>query len=215
MEHDYRVNVGTKGRDAALMLGAGLLTVGAVAYWQQTRTPPRLPGVPDSAPGRTSRQSRYGDYAVSGRSVTINRPIDEVYAFWRDFSNLAGFMSHVEKVETEGDMTTWTIAAPGNQSVTVRSRIVSDRENEEIAWRSVEESDIDTEGKVMFREAPGGRGTEVEAVIAYVPPAGRFGQMIAKLFQREPRVQGRHELKRLKMLMETGEITTSQNRKTD
>ncbi|KZY48227.1 cyclase [Roseovarius sp. HI0049] len=207
MDHD-------RGAKLALLVGAGILAAGAAAFWYRSQQP-RPVGPPDSAPGRTSRQSRYGDYAVSGRSVTINRPRAEVYSFWRDFSNLASFMSNVEAVKTEGDLTIWTIAAPAGGSVTVRTRIVSDRENEEIAWRSVEGSDIDTEGKVMFRDAPADRGTEVEAVIAYVPPAGRLGQAIAKLFWTEPRVQGRHELKRLKMLMETGEVTTSRNRKSD
>jgi uncharacterized membrane protein len=77
----------------------------------------------------------------------------------------------------------------------------------------VEGSQIDTEGKVLFRDAPGDRGTEVEAIVAYKPPAGELGRWIAKLFQREPAVQGRRELKRLKMLLETGEIATAQNRK--
>ncbi|WP_118134434.1 SRPBCC family protein [Oceanicella sp. SM1341] len=213
-KHETGRHRGLGGRDLALILGTGLLAAGAVTFWHHSRQP-RPPVPPDSAPGRTSRQGRYGDYAVSGRSVTINRPRGEVYAFWRDFSNLSRFMSNVAAVKTEGDLTTWTIAAPAGRTVTVRTRIVSERENEEIVWRSVEGSDIDTEGKVSFRDAPGGRGTEVEAVIAYVPPVGRLGQMIAKLFGREPRIQGRHELKRLKMLMETGEVATSRNRVTD
>ena len=36
---------------------------------------------------------------------------------------------------------------------------------------------------------------------------------MAKLFQREPSIQARHDLKRFKMLMETGEIATSARRK--
>ena len=53
----------------------------------------------------------------------------------------------------------------------------------------------------------------MEAIIAYVPPGGRVGQIIAKLFQAEPAIQGRRDLKRLKMLLETGEVATSANRK--
>ena len=59
---------------------------------------------------------------------------------------------------------------------------------------------------MTFRDAPGGRGTEVEAIIAYKPPAGELGRIIAKLFQHEPEIQGRRELRRFKMLMETGEV---------
>lgn len=214
MSDNIRSHGGHGARRLTRWLSAGLLTAGAVVLLQRSKPMVPLPGSPDSAPGRTSRQRRYGVYAVSGRSVTINRPRKEIYAFWRDVSNLASFMSNVKEVRAEGDVTHWTIAAPGGRSVKVRARIISNRENEEIAWRSVEGSDIDTEGKVMFRDAPGERGTEVEAVVAYVPPVGELGRLIAKAFQREPKVQGRHELKRLKMLMETGEIATSQNRKT-
>ncbi|NDU99796.1 SRPBCC family protein [Pseudoroseicyclus sp. CLL3-39] len=176
---------------------------------RQTQTAPR--GIPGDAPGYTSRKSMYGDYAVTGRTITINRPRSELYAYWRDFSNLPKFMESVEKVEWEGDVSVWTIQAPGGD-VRIRAHITTEKQDEEIAWRSVQGSDIDTEGKVTFRDAPGGRGTEVEAIVAYIPPVGRLGALVAKLFQKEPRVQGRRELKRFKMLMETGEVTTSHNR---
>jgi uncharacterized membrane protein len=105
----------------------------------------------------------------------------------------------------------WTIAAPAWQSVDVETEIVEERENELIAWRSVEGSQIETQGRIGFKDAPNGRGTLVEAVIAYKPPGGELGRMIAKLFGREPNIQGRRELKRFKMLMETGEIATAAN----
>ncbi|EAQ02250.1 hypothetical protein OB2597_19246 [Pseudooceanicola batsensis HTCC2597] len=198
--------------DILLAASAGLLVYTAYSRIKERRS---LPGHPDSAPGRTSRQSRYGDYAVSGRSVTINRPRSELYTFWRDFENLAQVMDNVDSVVPDGEASLWTIRGPGGASYRIRTEIVADRENEEIAWRSVDGSDIDTEGKVMFRDAPADRGTEVEAIVAYVPPAGAAGQLIAKLFQREPRVQGRREMKRFKMLMETGEVATARNRSSD
>jgi uncharacterized membrane protein len=166
----------------------------------------------DSAPGRTARRHRFGDYAVTGRTVTIHRPRHEVYEFWRKFSNLPRFMENVEQVEEDGDITHWTIRAPAGMTVTLDTRITEDRPGEQIAWRSVEGSDIRTEGKLLLRDAPGGRGTIVTAIIAWVPPAGDLGQALAKLWGREPELQTRHELKRLKMLMETGEIATARRR---
>ena len=47
------------------------------------------------------------------------------------------------------------------------------------------------------------------ATIIYDPPAGDVGKLIAKLFQKEPKVQARRDLRRFKQLMETGEISTS------
>ncbi|KGB81555.1 MAG: cyclase [Confluentimicrobium sp.] len=199
-------------RAVAVSVCVGLLAAGAASLWLSSGRN-RQDRRADDAPGRTSRLPRYGDYAVVGKTVTINSPRHELYAFWREFKNLPRFMENVEAVEASGDTLVWTIRGPAGTSYTLRTRIISDRKDEQIAWRSIDGSDIDTEGKVMFRDAPGGRGTEVEAIIAYVPPGGAAGRAIARLFRREPAVQGRHELKRFKMLMETGEVATANNRK--
>ncbi len=199
-----------------LGLGLGALAgAGAYAWYEQSRRNPVRRRPPDSAPGRTARQRRFGDFAVTGRTVTIGKPRHELYAFWRDFRNLPQFMENVRDVTVDGDLTRWTIRAPAGREVSVETRIVAEREDEEIAWRSTEGSDIDTEGKVTFRDAPAGRGTEVEAIVAYRPPAGELGRWIARLYQAEPSIQGRRELKRFKMLMETGEVATNANRKSD
>jgi uncharacterized membrane protein len=201
-----------------VMLAAGLGALAgaaALVWYEQATRNPRPRRRPDSAPGRTARQMRFGRYAVTGRTVTINRPRAELYAFWRDFGNLPRFMTHVKAVETEGDLTRWTIAGPMGREVRLETRIVNERAGEEIAWRSTDGSDIDTEGKVMFRDAPGGRGTQVEAIISYVPPAGEIGRWVAKVLQAEPALQARRELKRLKMLMEAGEIATNATRKSE
>ena len=77
-----------------------------------------------------------------------------------------------------------------------------------ISWQSAEGADVDNRGRVEFIDA-GGRGTVVRATIAYQPPAGAIGKMVAKAMQREPRIQSRRDLRRFKQLMETGEIATS------
>jgi len=171
-------------------------------------------GSRDDAPGRTARNGDFGEYSVVGKTVTITKPSrGELFAFWRDFTNLPAFMENLERVERlSGDRWRWTIKAPGGGSVDVETEIAQERADELIAWRSVEGSDIDTEGRVRFRDAPGGRGTEVELIVAYMPPLGTAGRIVAKLFQREPRIQARRDLRRFRMLMETGEIATSDNR---
>src|SRR5690606_11371007 len=149
---------------AALGLGAYALT--------QARHPPHPA---DSAPGRTARRWRFNRYVVTGRTVTIAAPRAQLYALWRDFSNLPRFMENVRAVEDlGGGRSAWTIAAPMGE-VRVETRLVEQREGEALAWRSTEGSEIDAEGKVMFRDAPGGRGTQVEATVAYRPPGGLPG----------------------------------------
>jgi uncharacterized membrane protein len=166
----------------------------------------------DDSPQRARREDKDGDFAVVGRSVLINRPRAELFSFWRDFKNLPRFMEAIKSIRPTGrDRAVWTIKAPAGQSVELETEITNAIENEAISWRSVEGSQIKTEGTVSFVDAPADRGTIVTANIAYVPPAGDLGRMVAKLFAAEPNIQARHELKRFKMLMEAGEVAFSPN----
>jgi uncharacterized membrane protein len=145
--------------------------------------------------------------AVTARTVTIDRPRTELYAYWRDFSHLPQFMENIEAVtETDDRHSHWVVRAPAGQTVEWDSVLTEDTPSEAIAWASVEGSGISNSGRVEFRDSASGRGTEVTATIVYDPPGGALGQLIAKLFQREPKIQARQDLRRFKQLMETGEI---------
>jgi len=148
--------------------------------------------------------------ALAARTVTINRPRAELYAFWRDFRNLALFMENIESV-TPGDdrRSHWVVKAPAGKTVEWDSVLVEEVENELLAWESVEGSGLRNAGRIEFRDGPPGRGTEVTATIVYEPPGGELGKLVAKLFQKEPKIQARRELRRFKQLMETGEISTA------
>jgi uncharacterized membrane protein len=149
--------------------------------------------------------------ALVGKTVTINRPRAELYAFWRDFRNLPLFMEHIEAVTPgDGRLSHWVVKAPAGRTVEWDSRLTEEVENERLAWESTEGADVKNAGWVEFRDAPPGRGCEVRAVITYEPPAGEVGKAIAKLFQQEPKIQARRDLRRFKQLMETGEVSTSQ-----
>jgi uncharacterized membrane protein len=149
-----------------------------------------------------------GDSLV-GRAVTINRPAAELYAYWRDFTNLASFMDNVVSVTPiDTRRSHWVVKAPGRKTVQWTAAITEERENEMIAWASEEGADVPNSGRIDFRDA-GARGTIVTATILYDPPAGTIGKLIAKMFQREPAIQARRDLRRFKQLMETGEIATS------
>jgi len=164
-----------------------------------------------ASPAFTDKDRVEGEFdATSIRAAMIDRPREELYAFWRDFRNLPLFMENVKSVELlESGRSSWLVAGPAGSEIELVSEIVEDRPGEYIAWRSLEESDIDHEGWIEFRDNPFGRGTEVRVFISYDPPAGTLGKVVAKVMQREPRVQARRELRRFKQLMETGEIPTS------
>lgn len=152
----------------------------------------------------------WDEAALAGRTVTINRPRAELYAFWRDFRNLAQFMENIESVEVSDDRRShWRIQAPAGRTVEWDSVITEDEPDTLIAWQSADGADVKNTGRIEFRDAAPGRGTTVSAVIVYDPPTGEIGKLIAKLFAKEPKVQARHDLRRFKQLMETGEISTS------
>jgi uncharacterized membrane protein len=149
--------------------------------------------------------------ALVGRTITVNRPRGELYAFWRDFRNLARFMENVESVRVDDDRRShWVIKAPGGKTVEWDSILTEDEDGRVLAWESVEDADIRNTGRIEFRDAPPGRGTEITATIVYDPPGGDLGKLVAKLFQKEPKIQARRDLRRFKQLMETGEISTSE-----
>ena len=145
------------------------------------------------------------------RAVTINRPREELYRFWRNFENLPRFMDHLISVKvTDTTHSHWIAMAPAGTSVEWDAEIINERANELIAWRSLDNADIGNAGSVHFTPTPDGLGTVVRVVLEYDPPAGYLGATIARLFGQEPDQQVREELRHFKALMEAGEIPTTE-----
>ena len=144
------------------------------------------------------------------KSVTINKPPEELYRFWRNFENLPRFMNHLESVTPLGeDRSRWVAKGPAGTRVKWDAEVYNEKENELIAWRSLENADVNNAGSVRFRRAPGGRGTEVKVVLNYEPPGGKIGAAVAKLLGEEPEQQVGEDLHRFKQLMEAGEFPTT------
>lgn len=142
-------------------------------------------------------------------AVTINRPREVLYAFWRDFTNLAQLLPQVLEIRPAGERRWhWSVRGPGGATVEWDAELVEERANELLAWRSVGNSDIAHEGTVRFVPAPGERGSEVHVALSLLAPAGRAGRAVAWLFGEEPGKQVRDGLRRLKQKMETGEVPT-------
>ncbi|RCJ38523.1 cyclase [Nostoc punctiforme NIES-2108] len=145
------------------------------------------------------------------KTVTINKSAEELYRFWHNFENLPTFMKHLKSVKVHNEKRShWIANAPLDNSVEWDADILEDRENEFISWASVEGADVDNSGFVRFKKAPGDRGTEVKVVLEYNPPGGALTATLAKLFGEEPEQQIGDELRRFKMLMEAGEIATTE-----
>jgi uncharacterized membrane protein len=142
--------------------------------------------------------------------VTINRPAEELYQFWRKFENLPRFMKHLESVTQVSETRShWIAKAPVGMSVEWYADIVEERPNELISWRSLYNVDVHNEGTVRFTPAPYERGTEVRVSMHYNPPFGIVGSAFAKLFGEEPSQQIEEDLRRFKQLAEAGEIAST------
>ncbi|MGH7232213.1 MAG: SRPBCC family protein [Nitrospiraceae bacterium] len=144
------------------------------------------------------------------KTMTINRPQEEVYKFWRNFENLPRFMRHLKSVEVIDDKRSrWTAVAPAGASVTWEAEIVNEKPHELIAWQSTDRADVSNWGVVRFAPAPHGKRTEIRVELEYEPLAGTVGVAVAKLFGEEPAQQVEEDLRRFKQIIETGEIATT------
>jgi uncharacterized membrane protein len=134
-------------------------------------------------------------------SVTIRRPLPEVYRFWRDFENLPRFMRHLEQVSMrEEGVSHWVARGPAGFDVEWDARIINDIDNKLIAWQSLDGSTISTAGSVHFSETV--LGTTVRVRFQYEPPGGRIGAALARLFGEDPNHTVREDLDRLKRVLD-------------
>jgi len=143
------------------------------------------------------------------RAVTILRPIEELYSFWRKLENVSRVVKYPVTItslsETESH---WSVTAPGGKRVEWDAVITEDKPNEAIAWKSREGADVPNRGRVRFQPGPPEEGVEVVVEVEYAPPGGKFAALLAKLTGKEAGQQVMETLRRFKALMEAGEIPT-------
>jgi uncharacterized membrane protein len=136
--------------------------------------------------------------------VLIQRPVEDVYRFWRNLENLPRFMKHLHSVEVRDNTTShWVARGPAGFSVEWDAEIVNEIPNQVIGWRSLPGSQVDNGGSVRF-ERFGDDATMVRVSLQYNPPAGTIGAKIARLFGEDPRETVQEDLERFRELMETG-----------
>jgi uncharacterized membrane protein len=144
------------------------------------------------------------------QAITINSPPAELYGFWKNVENLPLFMEHLESVSQVNETVShWVAKAPAGACVEWDAEIVDDQPERRLGWRTLPGSQVTHEGRVTFEPATADRGTIVRVEMLYVPPAGKVGMWIARLFGEEPALQVADDLRHLKQLLETGEIATT------
>ena len=188
---------GTRGRAARAMTAvAGVTALDILAALRATG------GAVPTVSGRT-------DIYVE-RSIAVSKSPQECYRFWRSFENLPRFMQTLESVrQLEDGRSRWVAKGPLSTRLEWTSEITADRPGEEIAWRTLDDSGAAHAGSVRFEPAPAGRGTILRVSLHYSPLGGALGAGLVKLLGHDPQSRIREDLRRLKQVMETGEIPTT------
>jgi uncharacterized membrane protein len=154
------------------------------------------------------RQDAAGETLVSD-AVTIGKPADELFALWRQLDSLPKYMSHLKRVEVLDDKKSrWTVDSPLGE-VSWEAELTADEPGRKIAWTSLPGAAVSNSGEVLFRPAPGERGTEVVVHFKYDAPGGSSGAVIARMLGQEPSQQLRDDLTRFKREQEYGSAPTT------
>jgi uncharacterized membrane protein len=144
-------------------------------------------------------------------TLTIGKPPEQIYALWRDFSQLPRLFSHLQEVRVIDERRShWKAKGPAGFSFEWDSETTLDLPNQELRWQSLPGAEVPNRGIVRFERAPGDRGTALRVQMIYDPPAGKVGGIVARLFGDDPQAQLERDLRRLKQRLETGEIATTE-----
>lgn len=222
------VNVGEAERLASLFGGVGLVVAGlhrrslgglvlavaggALAYrgYSGSCGLYKKLGLTSAKPAEPQKYFDHGIHVET--SITIDATPERLYAFWRQLDNLPQFMSHLESVEViDEKRSKWVAKGPAGSSVRWEAEVINDEPNRLIAWRSLAGAHVDNAGSVRFVDGPPGRGTELRVTLDYIPPGRSVGAWVARLLGEDPKRQIETDLRRLKQILETGEVTTSQS----
>lgn len=174
-------------------LGTILGKLGGITYFLSGRTDKKTPEV---------SVRRHRGIKIE-ESIIVHRPPQELFAFWRSLEYLPSFMNRIKSIRTTGEKTSHWVTGLGLEW---DAEIHNEIENELIAWRSLENSDVNHAGSVHFRSIPDTNATRVRVILSYEPPAGAAGEAIVRFLGKAPKRQLKLDLKRFKKLMEFNEI---------
>ena len=164
---------------------------------------------PGFSNGRSdTRVALSGDRGIHIReAIRLEVPLEVVYVFWRRLENLPLFMSHIQDVrDLGGGRSHWVAEGPADIPVEWDAEIINEVPNKVIGWRSVAGSDIATAGSVHFSTVRQGRSTQVSVNLQYAAPGGPVSRLLAFVLGRDPAHMIREDLRRVKQLLEAGEV---------
>jgi uncharacterized membrane protein len=224
-----RVNVGTTERSLSAFTGAALTIYGLL---RRGRINPGLTLLAGEAlyRGLTGHSFLYqalgintveNDPTVSNipgmggirihRSMTINRPADDLFAFWSNFEQAPQYMGSIASVTKTDERTAhWSAKGPGGNTVEWDTEITQLNPPSLIAWqvRGTPIQTVARAGKITFVPATNGRGTIATLELDFLQGIGSIVSRLGKISTLLPETVTRETLRRFKELMEAGELPT-------
>jgi uncharacterized membrane protein len=142
------------------------------------------------------------------KAINIQASVDQVYNLWSNFENFPRFMNNVEQIRDLGQgRSHWVVKGPAGSKVEFDAEITEQVPNQVVAWKTLPDSAVTHHGQVRFKENK--QGTQVNVQMAYTPPAGVAGHVVAKLFGKDPKSEMNADLMRMKSLLEEGKTTST------
>jgi uncharacterized membrane protein len=144
--------------------------------------------------------------AAARAAVTISRSTEELRALWLQPDTQSRIWAHFADVSASDARTAeWVAHGPAGGEYRWRTE-VDDSVTNEVRWSALEGADVANAGTLLFRPAPGDRGTELHLDVRFDPPGGAVGEAVSKLFHIVPREIVLTALYRFRALALTGEI---------
>lgn len=202
------------------LIGGGTLLVTALGAHSRLRVPLGVAGITLIGNGLLNRRqdlhrsaTAKGVRAREGvhfeTAITLETSPEKIYRVWRDLESLPNVLRHLRSVRDDGEGRSHWVAHGPLGPIEWDAEIVTEHENQLLAWQSLPGSALATAGSVRLQKALGGRGTILRISLKYDPPGGRVTATIANLLGRGLETDVRDDLRKFKQLMETGEVATT------
>jgi uncharacterized membrane protein len=104
----------------------------------------------------------------------------ELYQIWADFERHPEFSENLKEVKILDEKTShWVMEGPLGKDIEWTAKMTRDEAGKRIAWQTLE-GDVKNSGQITFEDLSNNE-TQVTVTMIYIPPAGKLGEIGAKV----------------------------------
>ena len=137
-------------------------------------------------------------------SINIDRPVRDVFAFFKDFENLPRVFGALRSVVDYHDgRSHWEVYAPSGDGMLEWDVVITKYvPNSVIAWESVAKSPVDSSGLLRFTPLSAAK-THLDVSITYRPKRTDLGDAVHALLEARPSRQLHTDLEHARFYLES------------